>query len=483
MFGQRVADFKLIASPRHADLELLFRCAVSGDVEGMTILLDRGLDVKTKDQRGYTALHRAANHGHLAMVKLLLERGALLNEPNDDGHTPLDSAESTINVETPGEQEKVERCKIVAKFLDEEKKAVRGVAKGRPKPKIFSQPVASLPWNQSRKPHRAPPIRPSFVPPLSLAQVVEATTEAGTFLSPQSGTPHSSTPYSGTPRTDNDSPEENLPTPSAGDEVKVTAAFEVKKVGEENIDPTLTALFTAIAQENNPLVARLLQSGKINVNGVDGEGYTPLHRAAQFGHVDVAGQLIAAHANLNAIVKTDEGSFTPLDLAARGRYLQTSAMLVAAGAKTHHEQTYDRDIEIMLHPENVTNITAAELASRTQNLLREYKVLRQAEAGPFLKWAGLTKTFKSLCSKENKILIADTCFKLLNTHEGLIDSVAVSQALVLSPDSDLQKIKDKDESKLASAIELIMNDKRLGEIIKMHNKLVQLSVPRARACC
>src|SRR5688500_12809613 len=62
---------------------LLLKAASAGDVGKVTRLLDRGVDVnyhsKDKQATGRTALIEAAIEGHLDVVRLLVERGALLN--------------------------------------------------------------------------------------------------------------------------------------------------------------------------------------------------------------------------------------------------------------------------------------------------------------------------------------------------------------------------------------------------------------------
>lgn len=50
--------------------------AIWGDVESARILLDEGAIVDVPGEDGCTPLHEAAMQGHVEMVRLLLERGA-----------------------------------------------------------------------------------------------------------------------------------------------------------------------------------------------------------------------------------------------------------------------------------------------------------------------------------------------------------------------------------------------------------------------
>jgi ankyrin repeat protein len=52
-------------------------------------LLKNRHDLDSKDTYGQTPLSRAAENGHEAVVKLLLEKGAELETKDKDGRTPL----------------------------------------------------------------------------------------------------------------------------------------------------------------------------------------------------------------------------------------------------------------------------------------------------------------------------------------------------------------------------------------------------------
>jgi len=73
------------------EAERLHGAAQFGDVETLYLLVLSGLDVNSFDDIGYTPLHYAAEGGHHAAAKLLLQQGADVNakEAETIGDTPL----------------------------------------------------------------------------------------------------------------------------------------------------------------------------------------------------------------------------------------------------------------------------------------------------------------------------------------------------------------------------------------------------------
>ncbi|XP_071097328.1 uncharacterized protein [Haliotis cracherodii] len=70
----------------------------SKNVEIVKLLLDKGADPSTCDDRSYSCLSIAKQEEHVEIVNLLLDKGANM-EPGFGGHTPLSEAYRTKNVE------------------------------------------------------------------------------------------------------------------------------------------------------------------------------------------------------------------------------------------------------------------------------------------------------------------------------------------------------------------------------------------------
>jgi ankyrin repeat protein len=60
----------------------------------MRLLLERGARVNVAQQGGWTPLHQAAKHGPAELVELLLEHDADIHARSSDGQTPLQMAEA-----------------------------------------------------------------------------------------------------------------------------------------------------------------------------------------------------------------------------------------------------------------------------------------------------------------------------------------------------------------------------------------------------
>ena len=87
---------KLVVVPNTANVSSaasreLWRIAESGEIDGLEAVLERA-DINARNEHGMTALMRAAYHGRVQMVGVLLEHGADPNVARNDNFTALSLA-------------------------------------------------------------------------------------------------------------------------------------------------------------------------------------------------------------------------------------------------------------------------------------------------------------------------------------------------------------------------------------------------------
>src|SRR6266545_4993919 len=91
------------------------------------------------------------------------------------------------------------------------------------------------------------------------------------------------------------------------------------------------SLFEACAAGEVERVERLVADDPASVNSYGGDGWTPLHLAAFFGHAKIAELLLASHADVTARSRNTNGN-TPLHAALAGNHKFVAALLLGGGA-------------------------------------------------------------------------------------------------------------------------------------------------------
>jgi ankyrin repeat protein len=84
------ADPNMLATSSFARVPPLGTAAFVQSVPLARLLLDHGADPNRPGERGFTALHAAAQNGDDELARLLLERGADASVAADDGRRPAD---------------------------------------------------------------------------------------------------------------------------------------------------------------------------------------------------------------------------------------------------------------------------------------------------------------------------------------------------------------------------------------------------------
>jgi len=81
-------------------MELDFLRAVkNGNINKTRALINKGVDVNTKTDKGVSGLMVATYWNNIEIVKLLMDRGANVNEKDNDGETALMRAARRVNTE------------------------------------------------------------------------------------------------------------------------------------------------------------------------------------------------------------------------------------------------------------------------------------------------------------------------------------------------------------------------------------------------
>jgi ankyrin repeat protein len=82
-------------APSHNDQRVapIHSAAASGVSAIVPELIEKGADVNSRQQGGYTALHAATQNRDLKTIRILVENGADCGARNDSGQTPKDFAE------------------------------------------------------------------------------------------------------------------------------------------------------------------------------------------------------------------------------------------------------------------------------------------------------------------------------------------------------------------------------------------------------
>lgn len=94
-----IKSYHFILEPKdNADWTPLFWAIVKNNINMATLIISHSLaQINSRDMNNSTVLHYAARHGHIELVKILLEKGADRQAKNNQGHTPLDYANMALS--------------------------------------------------------------------------------------------------------------------------------------------------------------------------------------------------------------------------------------------------------------------------------------------------------------------------------------------------------------------------------------------------
>lgn len=327
--------------PKDKPHYLLHKAAEHGHLEMVEFLLNGGLSVNSFLPCGDTPLHLASYKGHLDVVKLLIRRGAKVNVENNEGLTPLYNSMATeaawdifnflleSGAKVTADQHLMHRAadrghlEIVRVLFT---KGVKVNSKDRNKVtpfhmaacdgnvemlKLMLQSGADINIKDGS----------NFTPLLYAASYDQV--DAIYYLAKECGAKMTIKTESG-----------NLPLAHAvakGNIRSVAALLACGAPVDAANDAGETALLLATGLGSEEIVKMLLSHGA-NVNTHDTNARTPLHKAAWHNHVEIARMLLEKGANVHA---KDVIGKTPLSNAAGQGNLAIAQMLLAKGADVH----------------------------------------------------------------------------------------------------------------------------------------------------
>ena len=317
----------------------LLSAATFGNTEIVKTYLDMGFPVTTKDDEGFSLLHRAAWGGHVTTMRLLIKRECDVDSIDASGRTPLHLA--ARNGQTRAVRELIRHGASKSVVCGEfgtplQQAALRGhvetvvamLEKGCPIDAVDNDGLAVLFW--AAKGGHVEVIKvlvdrgcdvnaasPKSWIPLHVAAAY-GKTEAVCELIKLGSTKSVSAGIFGTP----------LHQAATHGQVETAVAMLEEGCPIDAVSSDGATVLHFAASGGDVELVKELEGRGCDVNAVDAHGCTPLHIAAGDGRVEAVHELIKLHATKSVIAGT---SGTPLHQAACNGHMGTVVALLEEG--------------------------------------------------------------------------------------------------------------------------------------------------------
>jgi ankyrin repeat protein len=286
----------------------LFEACASGDISSLQLLLDGGVSVETRNDKGTPILVFSATKGHAKVLELLLERGADVHVQSSNGGTALHAA-ALSGVLSNAELLLRNGALVDAATLSGASPLVVAISSGHvPMAKFLVQAGADVNWKVMKADGLSVL---SVAVQTDLPEMVEFLLERGARV--------------------NDKNFENTAPIHFCRSVQVAQMLlRCPGVEKDAVDVAgWTPLRMAVSENLLEVVKFFLNLGVLTDARANEDQSTPLHYACSQGFVEVAQTLVEHGADKNA---TSAKGFTPLTYAAQGGHVQVAVMLLKHGA-------------------------------------------------------------------------------------------------------------------------------------------------------
>jgi ankyrin repeat protein len=307
-------------SPDHDASPL--KCALIAErIEIVELLLQKGANVDPIKSQSSLVFCKAINHGHIELIKILIDRGLDVNDFNEkDGSTPLLWAAE-------------KGCVEVVKEL---------LARG-----------ANIDQMNEKNGYT----------PLILA-VQNDHIELVKLLLDKGAAPNQAENEGYTP----------LLLAVSGEHVEVVKELLARGacVDQVHEHTRRSPLMLAVTNGNVEIVKELLAKGA-NPNEVDeNTGYTPLLSAARKGHIDIVKELLSKGASVNQVNKKSGDSV--LTIAAYGGHLELIRELISSGIDVNLRDSYkNTPLLSLIHDKSWRNKHSQQMDSNSSNSIDDYE--------------------------------------------------------------------------------------------------------------